>query len=193
MPTEFYEILSLAMRYVFVAFGVLIVLRAFWWLWREHLMRQRRRRALPDAGSIGEFVVESDSPSLPADTLLPVPSEGMLGSVRSCDIVVPERGVRARHLDVSFRDGEGLYVMPWRGCTCAVDGYEIVTHRDSKAHPLQHNSILEVGEARLRLRVFAGLDVEDVHQYATFMPDNAPSDSDGYQTTDDNGGMPYER
>ena len=91
---------------------------------------------------------------------------GTLGSVRSCDIVVPARGVSPRHLDVMFRNGYGLYIIPWRGCSCIVDGETVANRRDGMAHPLQHNSILEVGQARLRLRVFAGLDVEDVRAYA---------------------------
>lgn len=93
MPSQIYEILSLMMRYWFAALGVLIVLRAFWWLWKDHRSREKKRRSLPDAGSIGEFVVESDCAALPQDTLLPVPADGTLGSVRSCDIVVPARGV----------------------------------------------------------------------------------------------------
>ena len=60
MPSQIYEILSLMMRYWFAALGVLIVLRAFWWLWKDHRSREKKRRSLPDAGSIGEFVVESD-------------------------------------------------------------------------------------------------------------------------------------
>lgn len=166
MPSQIYEILSLMMRYWFAALGVLIVLRAFWWLWKDHRSREKKRRFLPDAGSIGEFVVESDCAALPQDTLLPVPADGTLGSVRSCDIVVPARGVSPRHLDVMFRNGYGLYIIPWRGCSCIVDGETVASRRDGMAHPLQHNSILEVGQARLRLRVFAGLDVEDVRAYA---------------------------
>ena len=108
MPSQIYEILSLMMRYWFAALGVLIVLRAFWWLWKDHRSREKKRRSLPDAGSIGEFVVESDCAALPQDTLLPVPADGTLGSVRSCDIVVPARGVSPRHLDVMFRNGYGL-------------------------------------------------------------------------------------
>ena len=166
MPSQIYEILSLMMRYWFAALGVLIVLRAFWWLWKDHRSREKKRRSLPDAGSIGEFVVESDCAALPQDTLLPVPADGTLGCVRSCDIVVPARGVSPRHLDVMFRNGYGLYIIPWRGCSCIVDGETVANRRDGMAHPLQHNSILEVGQARLRLRVFAGLDVEDVRAYA---------------------------
>lgn len=171
MPEAIYEILSLAMRYWFVLLGVLIVLRSFWWLWKDHRATAARRHALPDAGSIGEFVVESDAPQLPQDTLLPVPAEGTLGSIRSCDIVVPAPDVLPRHLDVTFRNGVGLIVTPGYGCTCYVDGYEIATPRDGAAHPLQHNSTLIVGQAQLRLRVFAGLDVDDVRAYATPMPD----------------------
>lgn len=53
MPSQIYEILSLMMRYWFAALGVLIVLRAFWWLWKDHRSREKKRRSLPDAGSIG--------------------------------------------------------------------------------------------------------------------------------------------
>ena len=42
MPSQIYEILSLMMRYWFAALGVLIVLRAFWWLWKDH-----RRSGVP--------------------------------------------------------------------------------------------------------------------------------------------------
>ena len=94
MPSQIYEIFSLMMRYWFAALGVLIVLRAFWWLWKDHRSREKKRRSLPDAGSIGEFVVESDCAALPQDTLLPVPADGTLGSVRSCDIVVPAICIR---------------------------------------------------------------------------------------------------
>ena len=136
MPSQIYEILSLMMRYWFAALGVLIVLRAFWWLWKDHRSREKKRRSLPDAGSIGEFVVESDCAALPQDTLLPVPADGTLGSVRSCDIVVPARGVSPRHLDVMFRNGYGLYIIPWRGCSCIVDGETVANRRDGMAHPL---------------------------------------------------------
>lgn len=40
MPSQIYEILSLMMRYWFAALGVLIVLRAFWWLWKDHRSRE---------------------------------------------------------------------------------------------------------------------------------------------------------
>lgn len=180
MPASWYEILSLAMRYWFVLLGVLIVVRSFLWLWKDHCIKAKKRRSLPDAGSIGEFVVESDAPSLPCGTLLPVPAEGTLGSIRSCDIVVPAPEVLPRHLDVTFRNGSGLFLIPGRGCVCYADGHEILTRQDGAAHPLQHNSILEVGQARLRLRVFAGLDVDDVRAYATLRPDDPffPSDDD---------------
>ena len=46
MPSQIYEILSLMMRYWFAALGVLIVLRAFWWLWKDHRSREKKRRSL---------------------------------------------------------------------------------------------------------------------------------------------------
>ena len=44
MPSQIYEILSLMMRYWFAALGVLIVLRAFWWLWKATAPHSRRIR-----------------------------------------------------------------------------------------------------------------------------------------------------
>lgn len=127
-----------------------------------------RRSGVPcrTRAASGNLWSKATAPHSRRDTLLPVPADGTLGSVRSCDIVVPARGVSPRHLDVMFRNGYGLYIIPWRGCSCIVDGETVASRRDGMAHPLQHNSILEVGQARLRLRVFAGLDVEDVRAYA---------------------------
>ena len=62
MPSQIYEILSLMMRYWFAALGVLIVLRAFWWLWKDHRSREKKRRSLPDAGSIGNLWSKATAP-----------------------------------------------------------------------------------------------------------------------------------
>ena len=61
MSANAYEILALAMRYVFAALMVLIVLRA----WRISVIDSRRatklRRLSPDTGSIGEMLVVNGS------------------------------------------------------------------------------------------------------------------------------------
>lgn len=158
MPDNLYEIISLAMRYWFTALGALIVWRAFSWLRKDRRLKHKRLRTLPDAGMIGEMVVLEGSRDLPEETLISVPREGVLGFLRACDLVVPVTGVSNQHADFVFVPGKGLLVIPRRGCECQVDGHEIRSHRDAKRYPMGHNSVLEIGEAVLRLRLFAGLD-----------------------------------
>ncbi len=153
---EVYEVLALAARYVFALLGVLIVLRSFAWLLSSHLEKKDRLRHLPDAGMIGELVVLSGSGDLPENTALPVPREGVLGFVRSCDVTVPCAGVKRRHLDFVWQDGAGLLVHPRSGCTAMVDGLELNVR--SAACSMRHGSFLQIGSALLRLRIFAGLD-----------------------------------
>lgn len=162
MPANLYEILSLAMRYWFALLGVLIILRAYVWLVHDRSDQHRRRRSLPDAGCVGELLVLSGSDELPADASVPVLWEGTLGFVRGCDMVIPVPGVAHTHLYCTFEEGKGLYVEPRRGCSCLVDGEEVYDRRSAKQHPLRHGSVLEVGSARLQLRVFIGIDVERV-------------------------------
>ena len=76
-------------------------------------------------------------------------------------MVVPVEDVATEHLDFTFIDGKGLYIFPRRGCEVVVDGFPIVSRRDAQAHPMQHGSTLEVGQAVLRLGVFAGLNVQE--------------------------------
>ena len=160
MSERVYEIVSLAMRYWFVLLAALIVLRSFAWLLHDRGEKHRRLRSLPDAGFIGELLVLTGSDELPQDATVPVPWEGTLGFVRSNDMVVPVRGVAHTQLDCAFEEGVGLVVTPRFHRACTVDGEEIRTRADAKAHPMLHGSVLEVGEARLRLRVFIGIDAE---------------------------------
>ena len=154
--SEIYEVLALAARYVFALLGVLIVLRSFAWLLSSHREKKDRLRRLPDAGMIGEMVVLSGSADLPENTALPVPREGVLGFVRSCDITVPCAGVKRRHLDFVWQDDAGLLVHPRSGCDALVDGQELNVR--SGVCAMRHGSFLQIGSALLRLRVFAGLD-----------------------------------
>ncbi len=188
MPANIYEVLSLAMRYVFTLVGVLIVWRTFSWLRKDRRLKHQRLKQLRDAGTIGVFVVVFGSPELPEGMLIPVPHEGVLGSLRTCDIVVPAPGVATRHLDFSFVNGEGLHVFPVRGCTCTVDGAELHSHRDGRVHHLQHGSLLTVGDATLRLGVFDGLDVaqyvpeEPLFQPPEYAPEFPPEEFFPYDT-----------
>lgn len=158
---KIYEVLALAMRYFFTLLGVMIVWRAFSWLRKDRRQTHKRLRQLPDAGTIGIFTVEAGSDDLAAGEVIPVPHEGVLGYLRTCDVVVPVEDVATAHLDFTFVDGKGLYIYPRRGCEAIVDGVPLATRRDSQRYPMQHGSTLEIGQAVLRLGVFAGLDVQE--------------------------------
>ena len=157
MSADVYQVLSLGMRYVFTALGVLIVLRAFLWLRRDRRAKHERLRRLPDAGMVGELVTLSGSPELPEGVCVAVPREGTLGALRGCDVCVPVTGVAPEHLDLQWQDRRGLCVTPLRGRSCRIDGEEV-----SHARPgwMGHGATLYVGEAVLRLRLFEGLEAE---------------------------------
>ena len=160
MPEKVYEILALAARYWFALLGVIIVWQSFRWLRRDRREKHRRLRQLPDAGMIGEMVVLEGSDDLPEGTTMPIPREGTLGYLRTCDVVAPVPGVKHQHCDFTFVPGKGLLIFPRSRCVAEVDGELIRRRRDGKMHPMQHGSRLRVGEALLRLRVFVGLEVE---------------------------------
>lgn len=160
-PLDF-EILSKLMRYVFVLLGTMIVWRTFSWLRKDRRNTHRRIKALPDAGTIGILTVLKGSSELPEGSTLAVPYEGVLGFVRTCDVVVPVDDVISQHLDFTFRNGKGLYIYPRRGCPVSVNGVTLDSRADSRRYPMQHGSVLCIGEAVLQLGVFAGLDVAEL-------------------------------
>lgn len=160
MPEAYYEILSLGARYWFILLGVLIVVRSFLWLKKDRREKHHRLRQLPDAGTIGEMVVLTGNEELPEGSTIPVPWEGLMGYVRGCDMIVPVEGVAPRHCDVFFKNGVGLLVFPWRGCSVEIDGETVTNRKTAKEHPMHHGSCLKIGEATLRLRVFMGLETD---------------------------------
>lgn len=174
MPENIYEIVSLGMRYWFAFLGLLIVWRAFSWLRKDRRAKHRRLKHLPDAGMIGEMVVLQGSDELPEGTVIPVPRAGVLGFVRTCDVVVPVDGVAARHVDFVFQDGKGLLLFPLRKQRCIVDDTELTHRSKTKKYPMCHGSHLQVGDAVLRLRLFAGLDTEYRPTYAAYQPEPQP-------------------
>ena len=178
MDARFYEVLALAMRYFFTAVGVLIVWRSFSWLMKDRRLKHRRLRQLPDAGTIGVFTVIQGGKHLPEGAIIPVPHEGVLGYLRTCDTVVPVDGVATMHIDFAFQDGRGLYIYPRRGCEAKVDGVPLASRRDSRENPMQHGSILEIGQAVLQLGVFAGFDVKEA-RYVPYMPADLPENEPG--------------
>lgn len=149
-------------RYVFAFLGFFSLVSALGWLYAAKNERREKLRALPAAGKIGELIVLAGSNELPAQTWFPVAREGVLGSVRSCDLVVPCPGVKAHHLDYVWNDGIGLIVCPRSGCEVRINGVLLDCRSDASLYPLTHGSCLQVGEAVLRLQVLKALD----HTYA---------------------------
>ena len=155
---EIYKVISQASRWLFAFFALMLLLFAISWLYDERRKRRERFRSLPEAGNIGEMVVISGSDQLPVDTWFPVPREGILGSLRSCDLVVPCPGVHTRHLSFSWQDGTGLVVKPFPGCETFVDGIPLLTAEKSDMPVMVHGSCLQVGSAVLRLQLLAALE-----------------------------------
>ena len=184
MPEGLFTVLSLGMRYWFALLGVLIVLQSFLWLWRDRREKHARLKTLPDSGMIGEMVVLDGTDQVPEGTVFPIPWEGNLGSGSQCDIIL-ESGREGKteigkvHLWFSFDRDRGLTVSPARGREVYVDGDEITWHlwdRSRTMPGMHHGSIMEVGPYVLRLRLFAGLDLQrpygqtrkaDLHNFGT--------------------------
>ena len=154
---EIYDVLSTASRWLFVFFILMLLVFAFSWHHSDRKERRDRFRNLPGAGTVGELVVLCGSDELPQNTWFPVPREGVLGSLRSCDLVVPCPGVRSQHLDFSWQDGTGLLIRPRIGCEVLVDGVPVSRRGAYADAPLRHGSLLQIGSAVLRLQVFAAL------------------------------------
>ena len=158
VSSDLYEVLSLAARYLFALLGVLIVLRSFIWLMHDRAERRLRLRNLPDAGMIGELTVLAGSADLSPGTVIPVPWEGVMGSVRSCDLYIPCEGIRKQHLSFSFQPGNGLLIHPWNGCEARVNDVLLTCKSRMDEMPMVNGSFLQAGSALLRLRLFAGLN-----------------------------------
>lgn len=156
MPNEIYEVVAQAARYWFLFLMVLIVWRSYRWLARDRRQRRKRLKLLPDAGYVGEMVVIQGNEELSPGVALPVTVEGVLGSVRGDDLYVPVRGVHKKHLWFEYDDEAGVLVHPFPGCRAEVDGLPLLGMRAQGS--LSHGSRLTVGEAELRLRLFAGFE-----------------------------------
>lgn len=156
MSLEIYEVVSQGARYWFIFLMVVIAWRSYRWLARDRKQRKKRLRLLPDAGYVGELVVQVGSEEFPTGTVLSVPREGTLGSARACDLCVPLPGVYKKHLWFRYEDGTGLRVRPFRGSHLEVDG--ILCENRRQGLLMLHGSRLSVGECMLRLRMFAGFE-----------------------------------
>jgi len=173
---DLFEVLSLAARWVFAFLALLLALRSLLALLSAGRDRRNAVKNLPGSGTVGELVVLSGGPELREETWLPVPREGVLGSVRTCDLVVPCPGVRKHHLDFFWQDGSGLLLRPRSGCEALVNGVLLDCRSDPRSAPLTHGSVLTVGDAVLRLMVFAALAPSaDLPDPAAYQPQPVPA------------------
>ena len=165
LPDPIYEVISQAARYWFLFLMVLIVWRSYRWLARDRKQSKKRLKLLPDAGYVGELVVLAGNQDLSAGLALPISSEGTLGNLRGNDVCVPVRGVRKKHLWFEFDDELGLRVEPYGAQRIEVDGVPISGRR--KPVYMSHGSRLTVGDAVLRLRLFAGFEQAGIQHAPT--------------------------
>ena len=156
MPDEIYEIVSLAARYWFLLLMVIIAWRSYRWYVKDRKKFKRRVRLLPDAGYIGELVVVQGDDTVKKGSCIPISREGVLGYLRSNDVCVPAGGIANRHMWYCFDDTDGLRVEPLRGRMIVADGQELIGRRMHAF--LSHGSCLEIGQAKMRLRMFSGFE-----------------------------------
>lgn len=109
MSANAYELLALAMRYVFAGLMLLIVLRA----WRISMVDSRRanrlRRLSPETGIVGEMLVVNGGDRARPGMHYAVTLEGSIGSGRRADIRVRHSSVRSRHAIYQMTE-DGLFV-----------------------------------------------------------------------------------
>jgi len=150
MAESTYELLSMGLRYWFVLLIVVALLRAYFLMRRDNRDYRQTLRQLPDAGLIGEAV------DLDTGTAQPLPREGLIGSSRSCDIRHP--GMHRREMEFIFRPGFGVKLIPVHRKHRALLDNEPLRKGDDVA---LHGTVLELRNARLRFRLFAGLDLPE--------------------------------
>lgn len=158
VSSNIWNILYTVSRYLFPFLAVVLVLLVLLDLLSASRASREKARSIPGCGTVGELVVLSGGKNLDTNTWFPVPREGVMGSVRSCDLVIPCPGVRPKHLDFSWQDGSGLLISPRSGCEALVNGVPVTCRSGRSSEPLTHGSVLQIGSAVLRLHLFSALE-----------------------------------
>ncbi len=179
MSTDAYELLAMLLRYVFVALGVVILFRAYRQVRKDARAHKKAMKQLPDAGLIGEVV------DLDTGKSQPLPREGMMGSSPACDIRLKRRGVKRRHVLFDLVEGKGVRIKPHLGSRVSMEG---VTLKNA-AYAL-HGTHMMLGNAHIRIRLFAGLNVPNPAAFAPDMPGDVES-MEGTEGTEDMVPQPF--
>ena len=107
MNRESYELLAYIARYWFALLAALVVWRA----WRATVRDNRKDRTLRDweggAGCVGELVLTNGGSSRRRAqmTRFPVPQEGVIGYGARADIRLRGRGIRRKHIYMTYSPG----------------------------------------------------------------------------------------
>ena len=183
MGRETYELIALAMRYVFIALMLWIVWRAC----RGALVDARRaaklRRLSPMTGLSGEMVVLEGDERAKRGMRYPVIREGVIGSSRRADIRIRHSSVRGRHAYFELTE-KGLWLRGHAGARL-IDG----AGRAVKELTLADGDSMRVGRVRLLLvlslpedyqmkmaRRIAEAEKEDVQEEMFFPEDDWPEE-----------------
>ncbi len=150
MSANAYEILALAMRYVFAALMVLIVLRAWRLTAIDSARAKRLRRLSPETGIIGELLVIEGGEKAKPGMRYPVILEGTIGSGPRADIRIRHSSVRRRHAYFVMTD-EGLFIRGHANARIGMNGRWLREGR------LKDGQELRVGRVELML-VLTGAD-----------------------------------
>ena len=150
MSVNAYEILALAMRYVFAALMVLIVLRAWRLTAIDSSRAKRLRRLSPETGIIGEMLVLEGGEKARPGMRYPVILEGTIGSGPRADIRIRHSSVRRRHGYFIMTD-EGLYIRGHANARVGMNG------RWLRECTLKDGAELRIGRVELML-VLTGAD-----------------------------------
>ncbi|MBQ9196431.1 MAG: hypothetical protein IJ157_04225 [Clostridia bacterium] len=170
MPEQFYQLLALAARALFILIAALTALRAALGLMNQHRARKKLLKQLPDAGMVGEMR------DIESDKSYPLPREGVLGSGRGCDIRL--KGLRRRHVTFAYVPGKGILLSPCHHRSSVwLDGVPL----RRRAYAL-HGALLRAGGYTLCIRLFAGLDVP---QLAMYQEHGQPAYEEDYYAPDD--------
>ena len=155
VSSNLYELLALAMRYVFAALMVLIVLRAARITAVDSRRARRLRRLSPQTGIVGEMLVMDGGERARPGMRYPVTLEGAIGSSRRADIRLRHSSVRARHAFYQMTD-DGLFVRSHAGARIFDD-----LGRGVKEIVLADGDCVMIGRVKLML-VLSGADAESV-------------------------------
>ncbi len=145
MNANAYEILALAMRYVFAALMLLIVLRALIVTMVDSKRAAQLRRLNPKTGIIGELLVMESSGWARRGARYPVTLEGCIGASSRADIRIRRNGLHARHAYYQMTKA-GLYVRGHAGITLRDEDGVYVRERI-----LADGDVLYIGRLELML------------------------------------------